>query len=662
MKQLRMMILTAAAALWTMSASAAGLLRPTKADYGDLEIRKHAVSIVINNGFAKTEVDQVFHNPHDQDLEAVYTFPVPEKAAMSELSLWVDGKEMFGEVLEKKKAREVYEDEKAKGRDTALNEKDGYKSFKVSVAPVRAGQDTRIRLVYYQPLKIDHGIGSYIYPLEEGGVDDARDLAFFLNDEIKGDGETGFTLDLKLKTAYPVDAVMVPSHPGASVVKENDGAYRVAVASGAGLGRDFVLNYRLAADQPADVELIPFKEKGAQEGTFMIVVTPGDDLKPLSRGADWTFVLDISGSMTDKLPALAEGVEKALTRMRPEDRFRIVLFNERAHWLIKPFTVANKENVAKAVGEVSALRAGGSTNLYQGLEQGLEDLAADRTSAVLLVTDGVANVGVTEHRRFIELARKKDVRLFTFIMGNSANTPLLKDLAESSNGFAAAISNADAIVGKILQAKSRLTHEAMHDAGIKIKGTNNFALTPAQPRTLYRGEQLVVFGKYRGHGKAQLTFEAKISGKPMTVTVPVVLPEADERNPELERLWALARVEELAQEKRLGGNAQELDGMIRDLGVSYSLVTDETSMVVVREESLVEHGIDSRNMRRIIRERAAQKTRDGAAPTSYARQYSPPPVSGSPAARIGSGGGGAVGPLFGVLAVLMAGLRRKRKQ
>ena len=58
----------------------------------------------------------------------------------------------------------------------------------------------------------------------------------------------------------------------------------------------------------------------------MLVVTPGDDLKPIQEGKDWVFVLDISGSMRGKYATLVDGVQRALQKMYPQDRFRIVLF------------------------------------------------------------------------------------------------------------------------------------------------------------------------------------------------------------------------------------------------------------------------------------------------------------------------------------------------
>lgn len=651
----------ALAGLLAVPAAATGVLTPVDAAYGKLEIEEHHVRVVIHNGFAMTEVDQVFVNPHERDLEARYSFPVPERAAMSELSLWIDGKELRGEVLSKARAREAYEEEKRAGGSTALNEKSGYKDFTVSVSPVRARQKTRVRLVYYQPLRLDHGIGRYVYPLEEGGTDETRATAFFLNDVVTG--EASLDIDLTLKTAYPVAEVLVPSHPDAKVEKLADGSFRARLhrPGPVRLDSDFVFNYRLAQDRPAGVELIPYKPDADGEGTFMAVITPGADLKPLTGGADWTFVLDVSGSMQDKLASLVEGVQKALGRMSEADRFRIALFNQQGRWLIREFTPANRENAANAARLVGGLKADGGTDLHAGLAMGLDALDADRVNGLILVTDGVMNAGITDPKQVLALLRAHDIRVFTFVMGNSANEPLLKDLADATNGFAMSVSNSEAIVGQLLAAKSKLSHESLRAVRVAIDGPKVAQVTPAAPRTLYRGDQLVLFGKYRGEGPGKLVFEALASGGPQKVEIPLAFPKRDARNPELGRLWAMARIEELEQDKRLGADAKEVEDVIRDIAVRHSLVTDYTSMIVMGEGRFAERGIARRNAARVEAERAAQVARSAAQPVSYG---APAPASSGWRAPSLGGGGGCVGPVFGLFSGLLGvlGARRRRKR
>ena len=107
------------AAAWSTPNNAAGLMVPTESDLPQLVIKEHHVNVVIEDGYAITSVEQVFGNPNSIDLEAIYSFPVPEKAAVGEFTFWIDGQPVTGEVLEKEQAREIYETEKQAGQDSA---------------------------------------------------------------------------------------------------------------------------------------------------------------------------------------------------------------------------------------------------------------------------------------------------------------------------------------------------------------------------------------------------------------------------------------------------------------------------------------------------------------------------------------------------------------
>ena len=84
---------------------------------------------MINNGFAKTEVIQTFHNPNSKDLEGIYSFPLPKEASLSEMTIWAGETEMNGEVLTKAEADRIYEEEKQKGNDAGKAEKNSYQTF-----------------------------------------------------------------------------------------------------------------------------------------------------------------------------------------------------------------------------------------------------------------------------------------------------------------------------------------------------------------------------------------------------------------------------------------------------------------------------------------------------------------------------------------------------
>ena len=663
----------ATTALLAGQANAAGLLTPNGGGPG-LTLAEQHVLVTLENGYSVTEVEQVFKNQHSADRDALYSFPMPKHAAVGEFTYWIDGQPVHAEVLEKQKARALHEQEKQQGRETALVEQDEYRTFEVEVSPVRAGQDVRIRLVYLQKLNVDHSMGRYVYPLEDGGVDEARDAFWTRNEAVT----ENFSFRMKLRSAYPVDAVRA-TNGLAQVTQIDSGEWEVSIDAKSGNGasqgngltnteiaelegaqsvaspnlrqttplpvysldKDIVVYWRLAENLPGSVDLVTYREPGSNTGSFMLTLTPGIDLAPITEGRDWVFVLDSSGSMQGKFASLTDGVRRALGSLNPADRFKIIMFNDRARELTNGYMPADTATVEAMLKKMDSLSAGGSTNLYDGLQSAVRSLDIDRTTAVMLVTDGVANVGPSELTQFLKLMEKVDVRIFTAIMGNSANEPLLEGLTKHMEGFAMNVSNDDDIVGLMIQMSSKVTHEAMHNVNVSIKGVRTTELTPAKFSRIYRGEQIVMFGKYSGDGSADLTINTEISGEKKQYKTPVTFPQVATDNPELERLWAFAKIQELKEQQNIIGETPDSKQGITDIALSHGLVTDYTSLVVVREEIFQQEGIDRNNAARVEREHQARQKRANA-PVAQTVQDANQPAFPS-ARQTTSNGSGSMG-------------------
>ncbi|MET0074109.1 MAG: VWA domain-containing protein, partial [Candidatus Thiodiazotropha lotti] len=360
-----------------------------------------------------------------------------------------------------------------------------------------------------------------------------------------------------------------------------------------------------------------------------------------------------------KYQSLVEGVKKGLGQLSEKDRFRIVLFNDRARELTSGYINASRDNAQRYIDKLENIAPNGSTNLYAGVERGIKGLDSDRSSAIILVTDGVANVGTTEKRAFLKLLEKYDVRLFSFVMGNSANRPLLEGMTKISNGFSINISNSDDIVGQLMLVTDKLTHEAMHDIDVSIRGVKVKDLTPNRIGSLYRGRQMILFGHYWGDGMADVTIRSKISGQKRDYSSQFEFPSQSNRNPEIERLWAYATIESLQNQIDYLGEDADTRQAIVDVAKEYGLVTDYTSMVVVREEQFQQHGIDRHNQARVAKERAARQQR-AAVPVTDNRVDNQQPMFNKPRAYPTSGGG-ALGPWLLLLLIPLLKARRQRR-
>ncbi len=631
-------------------ARAAGVLLPQGAGDETPAITDHAVKVVINNGFARIEVRQTFHNPNPHAIDAIYRFPVPPDAALSEMKIELGDRVLEGEVVDKDEAAQIYADETASGSQAGLATQDGFQSFSFSIGNIPPESDAQMSFVYYEPLLIDTGVGRFLYPLENGGTDDAA--AFWGSGEQPEVGH--FSFDLSLKSLVPVSELRVPGVPSATITDDGQGEQLVHFeATPSELSSDVVVYYKLEEGQAGRADVVPYRPASGGQGTFMLLVTPGIDLAPIEHGTDYVYVLDFSGSMEGKITTLQDAVSEALAELGPEDRFRLVGFSDQP-FEIAPLQEASPANVAEASTMLQAAALRGGTNLYSGLQSGLMGHDSERVTSIFLVTDGVANQGIIDAAAFDALLRESDVRVNGFLMGNSANWPLMDVIAEASGGFYAPVSNRDDILGQVTLAKSKLTHECLHEAKLALSGVQVTDTTDFDLGKVYLGQQLVVFGRYEEPGAAQLKLDTKIRNQAQTYSASFSFPEVAEASPELERLWALDMIHALEQQALLGLlPMSEMQERVTELGVKYQLVTNQTSMLVLDDEGFAEHGVERLNQARTDTEHAAQASGTSNATTS--------PVTGGSGDYSGSESyGGALDPTtIGLVLAWLLGSRRR---
>lgn len=153
------------------------------------------------------------------------------------------------------------------------------------------------------------------------------------------------------------------------------------------------------------------------------------------------FVLDRSGSMAGaKIELAKRAVEEALARLDTRDRFSIVVYDEVIDVVVES-TLASAEARRNAVNRLATVNPRGSTNLgdgwFRGCEQVAAHLAREGVDRCLLLTDGLANVGMTdadELARHASELRARGVSTSTFGVGNDFDERLLQAMADAGGG------------------------------------------------------------------------------------------------------------------------------------------------------------------------------------------------------------------------------------
>jgi Ca-activated chloride channel family protein len=222
------------------------------------------------------------------------------------------------------------------------------------VFPIAPKAEQRVRITYYQELDFDHDWATYVYPL-------ATTTRTQADNRVHG----RFSVSAHIKSAIPVVSLKSPSHGGDFVMIDHGTGYREASLENrdGDLARDVVLAYQISRPVTG-LDLITSKT-GNEDGYFALTLTAGRELEKIQTGADYVFILDISGSMATegKLNTSINSLQAFIKNLSPEDRFEVITFNKRPNTLFNQLTEVSQTSITKAASFLDSQEARGGTSL-----------------------------------------------------------------------------------------------------------------------------------------------------------------------------------------------------------------------------------------------------------------------------------------------------------
>ncbi len=582
-------------------AGAAGLLIADGGFGGQLEIKAHDVKVTINNGIAVTTVTQIFHNTEKRQVEALYTFPVPKHASVSNFSMWINGKEMVGEVLEKERARQIYNSYKRRRKDPGLLEQVDYRRFEMRIFPIAADADQRVQITYYQELDMDHDEVTYVYP-----------LATVTRGDLDTRTSGRFAFQLETKSAIPITAIGSPSHGREMVIVDHSDSYKLASMEqkSGSLANDIVLHYDLNRPR-SGIDMITSKSPG-DDGFFYLTITAGKELAAHDLGMDYVFLLDISGSManSNKLPMSRRSLGAFIDELDAKDRFELMTFNIQPNTVFNQLRDASPQTKSEATAFLHSQAARGGTILAPALTTAYKYGDPDRPLNVVILSDGMTEQKERTILMNLIAQRPSRARVFCIGIGNEINRSLLEQMAEDSGGLAAFISGGDDFKRQAKAFRRKLMRPAADSLDLRFDGIEVYDVVPAQLPNLYFGSPVRVYGRYKSAGDTRITLTGQVQGRDMKQTAVLPFPDKDESSPEIERMWARKKIDQLLKAAdRQNNRPAVVDEVIR-LGESFSIVTEYTSFLVLENDAEYQRWkIERRNQNRLQRDRAAQAQR-----------------------------------------------------
>lgn len=225
---------------------------------------------------------------------------------------------------------------------------------------------------------------------------------------------------------------------------------------------EFVNNFDSGVPAPTegvfrlDMELAPSRFGGGATGSagekwMLRTVVRGKEVDAAERqNLALTFVIDVSGSMKkeNRLELVKHAMRLLVGELYPNDAIAIVVFSNEARTVLPMTSAANKSVIESAI---YGLTADGGTNAEAGLRMGYaiadQELTAGSNNRVVLLSDGVANIGDTSDGGIlasIQKHREKGIYLNTIGVGmGNHNDALLEQLANNGDGICNYIDTAD---------------------------------------------------------------------------------------------------------------------------------------------------------------------------------------------------------------------------
>ena len=575
---------------------------------GQCPLKHTDVQVSITGFIARVTLTQEFANPLEEPIEAVYTFPMSEKAAVDSMVMTIGDRVVKGVIKEREEARRIYEAARDAGKAASLLDQERPNIFTQSVANILPGDDVRITISYVEYLKYEDGEYEFSFPMVVGpryipgaptgtaGTDQVPD-AGRITPPVTPEGTRAghdIAVTVQLDAGVPLQDIRSELH---EVEMQRDGEAKAAVQLKNQReipNRDFVLKYKVAGAKIEDAVLTHHGEKG---GFFTLILQPPARVKPEQiTPKELIFVIDRSGSMSGfPIEKAKKCMRMCIEQMNANDTFNLVSFSGGLGFCF-PETVPNTpENRRKALEYLANLEGRGGTEMMKAILAALEGQDdPERLRVVCFMTDGF----IGNDMAILDAIQKNagTARVFSFGIGNGVNRFLLEGMGRVGRGACEIVtleSDGDAAAQRF--------HERVHsplltDIRVDFGGLDakDVYPDPAAMPDLFAARPLVLKGRYDTAGQGVVTLRGSTSTGPFERRIDVTLPDTEPAHEVLAPLWARARIASLMEQDWLGiqqgSPDRDTKGAITQLGLEFSLVTQFTSFVAVEEKVITEGG------------------------------------------------------------------------
>ena len=579
---------------------------------------KHTdVFIQVSGPLARAQVTQQFENPYSDKIEAVYSFPLPQNAAVDDMTMMVGDRVVKGLIKKREEARAIYEAAKRRGNVAGLLDQERPNIFTQSVANILPGEKISVTISYVESLSYDGGTYSVMFPMVVGpryipgqsvmemppaqplgggwayDIDQVPDASRITPPVLNPRARSGHDLSLSVKidAGVPIHQIQSSTHEIVVDHPKSSQAHVRLTQQATIPNKDFILSYSVAGEDIHDAVLTHRK---GEAGFFSLLLQPPDRVATDEvTPKELVFVLDTSGSMSGfPLDKAKETMRLAIDGLNTRDTFNLITFAGDTHILFPEPAPATSSNVRKAQSFLESRRGGGGTEMMKAIRAALDPTdSQEHVRIVCFMTDGYIG---NDMAIVAEIQKHSNARVFAFGIGSSVNRFLLDKMAEHGRGEVEYVGLQDDGSAAAQRFHERVQHPLLTDISVDWDGLEVSEVYPKRFPDLFSAKPLVITGQYRTPGKSTIRLRGKVAGHPVVRKIEVELPEFEPEHDVLGTLWARTKIADLMTQDYNGvqqGNPKTtVREAITQLGLDYRLMTQFTSFVAVEEIIITEGG------------------------------------------------------------------------
>jgi Ca-activated chloride channel family protein len=530
-------------------------------------------------------------------IEAVYIFPLPQNAAVDDMTMLVGDRVIKGTIKRKEEARAIYEAARASGRIAGLLDQERPNIFTQAVANIMPGATVKISISYVEALSYEAGSFEFMFPMVVGPRYLPRSVADAdrVSPPVTAKGTRAghdISIDVAVDAGVDLHAIQSPTH---EIAIERPSAQRATIRLARRTvipNKDFLLRYDAAGRKIGDAVLTHRDERG---GFVTLMLTPPQQLPAITdiTPKELVFVLDTSGSMHGfPIEKAKETMQLALDGLHPQDTFNLVTFSGETEILFPQPVAATLANLEQARRFLESRTGRGGTEMMKAIRAALEPSdSQDHVRVVCFMTDGYVG---NDFEILAAIRRHPNARVFAFGIGSSPNRYLLDNMALLGRGDVEYVSLNDDGSAAARRFHKRVRTPLLTDISIDWAGLPVTDVHPARIPDLFSAKPVVISARYSGPAKGVIRLRGKASAREIVREIPLALPASEARHDVLASLWARRRIDDLMAEDQLGIQHSTMRTELREevtkLGLDFRLMTQFTAFVAVEELTITDGG------------------------------------------------------------------------